>query len=354
VSKASQRPGEQQRAGAAPDFGEAELAPLRALRARYLGAMHGLAACDALAAATQFRRPGSFAPVGDVLGGGPFDLPRGAWSDDTAMALCLAESLLEQGDCDAADQRLRYRRWQREGYLSATGQCLGITAATAQALTGAGATGAGVVAAGAPGPALQAGPAPGEALSRLLPLVLRGWPTPARLPEWAVASARVTSASRITHDAARVLVHMLHAALLGAPPARVLRHDPRRYAADPLCAPVEQLAAGSAQLRPEPRGVQALDVLALARWCFASTTSFRAGALQAANLGGDSDMVCAIYGQLAGLHYGHAAIPRGWRLALAHPELLGDIADRLLREALVALDEAVAGEAPPLAARGRA
>ena len=81
--------------------------------------------------------PGTFAAVGDLLGGGPFDLPRGAWSDDTAMALCLAESLVERGAFDAPDQLKRYTRWQREGYRSATGQCLGITAATARALAAA-------------------------------------------------------------------------------------------------------------------------------------------------------------------------------------------------------------------------
>ena len=59
--------------------------------------------------------PGSFAAVGDMLGGGPFDLPRGAWSDDTAMALCLAESLVARGSFDARDQLERYTRWQREG-----------------------------------------------------------------------------------------------------------------------------------------------------------------------------------------------------------------------------------------------
>ena len=62
----------------------------RTLRDRFQGALLGLAVGDALAAHTQFRKPGSFAAVGDLLGGGPFDLPRGAWTDDTAMALLLA------------------------------------------------------------------------------------------------------------------------------------------------------------------------------------------------------------------------------------------------------------------------
>ncbi|EQD71609.1 ADP-ribosylation/Crystallin J1 [mine drainage metagenome] len=89
------------------------LSAARALRERFLGALLGLAAGDAVAAATQYRRAGTFAPVADLLGGGPFGLPRGGWSDDTAMALCLAESLLECGGFDPFDQVERYRRWQR-------------------------------------------------------------------------------------------------------------------------------------------------------------------------------------------------------------------------------------------------
>jgi ADP-ribosyl-[dinitrogen reductase] hydrolase len=325
-------------AGEGHDFSEAELAPLRELRARYQGGLQGLAACDALAAATQLRRPGSFAPVGDLLGGGPFDLPRGAWSDDTAQALCLAESLLESRGCDLDDQRARYRRWQLEGHLSATGQCLGISAAMADSL----ARGPAAVAADALPSRAAPGGAPGEALSRLLPVVLRAWPEPALLQRWAADSARATTESRLTIDACRVLAAMLQAALLGASPARVLRHDARCYAADPLCEPVAALAASNPEQRPAPLGSQALDALAQARWCLATTRTFRAGALQAANLGGDSDLACAIYGQVAGLHYGFDAIPRGWRIALAHGELLAGFADRLLAEALVALD---AGEA---------
>ena len=97
----------------------------RTLRERFQGALVGLAVGDALAAHTQFRKPGSFAAVGDLLGGGPFDQPRGAWTDDTAMALLLAESLLEREGFDAHDQVQRFARWQREGYGSATGQCVG-------------------------------------------------------------------------------------------------------------------------------------------------------------------------------------------------------------------------------------
>jgi hypothetical protein len=106
---------------AEPDQSGLDLDATRVLRDRYLGSMLGLACGDAMGASLQFRKPGQFAPLADLLGGGHWQLPRGAWTDDTAMALCLAESLLEMDGFDAADQVRRYRRWQHDGHLSSTG-----------------------------------------------------------------------------------------------------------------------------------------------------------------------------------------------------------------------------------------
>ncbi len=322
----------------AAEFTETELAPVRGLRERFQGAMQGLALGDALAAATQFRRAGSFAAVGDLLGGGPFDLPRGAWSDDTAMALCLAESLIERGVFDASDQLSRYTRWQREGYRSATGQCLGITASTARALGAAHWHGR---------PPPESGDALGleaEPLSRVAPIVLHFFAAPEEAVAAAAEAARLTSQSPLVLDACRLLAAMLHAALRGEPRERVLAPRPSLFGAHPLRDAVAALAT-----RPMDAGRKspaadggALAVLELARGCLAGSATFREGALRAANLGGDSDVIGAVYGQLAGALYGVAGIPRPWRQALAHSELIADLADRLLQSALVDLGESVA------------
>ena len=314
---------------------EAELAPVHGLRQRFQGAMVGLAVGDALAAATQYRRPGSFAPVGDLLGGGPFDLPRGAWSDDTAMALCLAESLAECAGFDAVDQLKRYGRWQREGYLSATGQCLGVTAATARALAAApwrppSLAGVQVMA------ALDA-----EPLSRVAPVVLHAFAAPEQAVALAAEAARLSCQSPRVSDACRLLAAMLHAALRGAPRERLLAPRADVFGARPLHAEVAAIAARiyGADYQPPPADGGALAVLDLARWCLASTGSFRDGALRAVNLGGDSDVIASVFGQLAGAHYGVAAIPLSWRQALARAELIGELADRLLRNALIQIGE---------------
>jgi ADP-ribosyl-[dinitrogen reductase] hydrolase len=69
-----------------------------------------------------------------MTGGGPFDLKPGQWTDDTSMALCLAESLIESRGFDPADQMRRYVHWYRDGYLSSTGRCFDIGMTVAQAL----------------------------------------------------------------------------------------------------------------------------------------------------------------------------------------------------------------------------
>ncbi len=292
-----------------PLFDAAALAAARALRERFLGALMGLAVGDAVGAATQYRRPGTFTPVADMLGGGPFALPRGAWSDDTAMTLCLAQSLLECERFDPADQVERYRRWQRDGHLSATGQCLGITASTARALAVAGWRHQPF--SGSHDPA-QLDPEP---LSRVAAPVLFAFAVPAEAERLARESARTTCQANTVLNACADLARALLAALHGEPKARIL-----------------------AEQRPAPAGSAGKGVtraLAGAFEAFAATGNFRAAVLHAANLGGDSDVTAAVCGQLAGAFYGASAIPAPWREALLRTSLIEAFADRFLAHALV-------------------
>jgi hypothetical protein len=111
------------------------------LRDRYRGALLGLAAGDALGTTLEFERPGTFAPLTDLVGGGPFGLQPGQWTDDPSMALCLAESLVECQGFDPCDQMERYLQWYRHGYLSSTGTCFDIGVTTRTALKRFDATG---------------------------------------------------------------------------------------------------------------------------------------------------------------------------------------------------------------------
>jgi ADP-ribosyl-[dinitrogen reductase] hydrolase len=99
---------------------------------RFRGALLGLATGDAVGTTLEFKPPGSFRPITDLVGGGPFGLQAGQWTDDTSMALCLAASLVECQGFDPADQMRRYVRWMREGYMASNGRCfdIGMTWAT--------------------------------------------------------------------------------------------------------------------------------------------------------------------------------------------------------------------------------
>jgi ADP-ribosyl-[dinitrogen reductase] hydrolase len=88
---------------------------------------------DALGAAVEFRSPGSFAPVTGYRGGGPHGLSAGEWTDDTSMALALADSIATIG-WDLNDQAERYVRWWKTGEYSVNGRCFDIGITTRSAL----------------------------------------------------------------------------------------------------------------------------------------------------------------------------------------------------------------------------
>src|SRR3954470_13504565 len=179
-------------------------------RARFRGALMGLAVGDAIGTTVEFKPPGSFAPVTDMIGGGPFDLPAGAWTDDTSMALCLAESLVETRTFDPVDQLRRYVRWYRHGHWSSTGECFDIGNATRAALERFERT-------GEPYPGDAAPDAAGNGpLMKLAPVPLAFANDPTAAIEHAGESARTTHGAREAIDACRAFAALLLAALNGA------------------------------------------------------------------------------------------------------------------------------------------
>ena len=73
-----------------------------------------------------------------------------------------------------------------------------------------------------------------------------------------------------------------------------------------------------------------VDTLEAALWAFHSSSCFGEGALLAVNLGNDTGTTAAVYGQLAGAHYGLEGIPAEWLEQLSQRELIEDLARRLL------------------------
>lgn len=300
--------------------------------ARYRGCLLGLAVGDAVGAALEFSPPGTFEPITDMVGGGPFNLRPGQWTDDTSMALCLAESLLARGGFDPADQLRRYVRWWREGHLSSTGACFDIGATTRAALAAFERTGRPYC--GSP----DAGAAGNGSLMRLAPVPLFY----ARQPEEAVAkaadSSRTTHAARAAVDACRCLAGLIVGALRGASKEELTAPGFAPVAGlwerEPLCPEIRAIADGSFRRRnpPEIRATgYAVDTLEAALWAFHRTGDFRSGCLRVVNLGDDADTSGAVFGQLAGACYGERGIPAEWRARLHARDRIASLADRLYR-----------------------
>lgn len=297
---------------------------------RYRGSMMGMAVGDALGASVEFMPPGTFPPLTDMVGGGPHNLMPGEWTDDTSMALCLAESLVERRGFDPADQLRRYLRWYREGYFSSTGDCFDIGLTVRQALDRFAATGCEYCGSTAPDTAGNG------SLMRLAPVPLFY----ARDPRTAIA--RAADSSRTTHaadeavDACRWYAALIIGALNGVPKQELLggewSPDPEYFRAHPLSPAVEEVARGSYRRLQPPRIVGSGYVvrsMEAALWAFHGTDDFAEGCLAAANLGNDADTTAAIYGQLAGAYYGMEAIPVPWHEVIARRGLVLRLADEL-------------------------
>jgi ADP-ribosyl-[dinitrogen reductase] hydrolase len=267
---------------------------------RFRGALLGLAVGDAVGTTVEFMAPGTFEPVRDMAGGGPFGLPAGAWTDDTSMALCLAESLVERRGFDPVDQLERYVRWYREGHWSCTGSCFDIGNATRAALERFERT-------GEPFPGDAAPNAAGNGpLMKLAPVVLAYASRPEDAVRFAAESARTTHGAPEAADASRWFARLLLAALAG--------EDPLAVPVDGTLHPKVVAAAASTREPPAVRGGgYVVDALEAALWALRSTASFEEGVLAAVNLGDDADTTAAIYGQLAGAVYGLEGIPSHWR-----------------------------------------
>jgi ADP-ribosylglycohydrolase len=293
-------------------------------RDRFRGALLGLAVGDAVGTTVEFKPPGTFPRVTDMTGGGPFGLPPGAWTDDTSMALCLAESLLERRGFDPVDQLERYVRWYRDGHWSSTGRCFDIGGATRAALERFARTrepypGDAAPTAGGNGPLMKLAP---------IPLAFAG--DPAEAIRFAALSARTTHGAPEAADACRYFAGLLIGALHGATADTVLEpgHEPVAglWEAEPLHPKVAAIAAGSFYAKEPPAirgGGYVVDALEAALWALRSTRTFEDGVLAAVNLGDDADTTAAILGQLAGALHGVEGIPQRWReRVVMHDEIV--------------------------------
>jgi ADP-ribosyl-[dinitrogen reductase] hydrolase len=293
---------------------------------RLFGMFLGLAIGDAVGTTLEFRSRDSYVHLTDMIGGGPFSLNLGEWTDDTSMALCIAESLKATGQAngtfDTADLMRRFLNWWRFGYCSVTGECFDIGMATRNALYKFEITGDPIAG------STNEYSAGNGSIMRLAPIVLRY----SNDPQAALNAARLQSIT--THGAAEcveaclLMTHVLQAlskgvqlrsALASAPPSQSVK--------------IARISEGSffEKSRDQIRSTgYVVDTLEAALWAVHQSSTFEEAVLIAANLGDDADTVAAVAGQIAGARWGSVGIPERWLATLAWRDEITKLASELI------------------------
>ena len=291
------------------------------MRDRARGALVGLAVGDALGTTLEFSRRGRHPMHTEMTGGGPFHLGAGMWTDDTSMALALADSLINCRGLDATDLMNRFVRWSREGSYSATGACFDIGITTRRALQRFLST---------------ANPLAGDtredtagngSVMRLAAVALHALHDPETCRVLAARQSRPTHGAPQAVEGCMLFAEKIRRAILGDPKEAIL-------AAQPWEGHVAIRAIAAATWRGRSRtkissSGYVIHTLEAALWAVDEASNFEDALILAVNLADDSDTVGAVTGQHAGALYGYAAIPERWLLPLAWRDEIVSIADRL-------------------------
>jgi len=305
------------------------------LHGKFRGSLIGLVVGDATGTTLEFQKPQEgVPPLSDMIGGGCFSLIAGQFTDDSSMALCLAESLIEKQGFDPVDQLARYCLWYREGHLSSNGYCFDIGITTRTAMYQFEKTKEPY-----PGTTCKTKDRAGNgALMRLCPVPLMFANNPRLALENSVNSSKTTHGAKESLDACAVFAAMILGALNGKSKEELLapdfyqKFDKEYFEQNPLCNEVETVIKGSYKHKQPPDikgGGYVVASLEAVLWAFHATTTFKDGLLKVVNLGDDADTTGAIYGQLGGAFYGEEGIPEEWRKRIAWQDIIEVFADEL-------------------------
>ncbi|MBQ9016980.1 ADP-ribosylglycohydrolase family protein [Candidatus Saccharibacteria bacterium] len=288
------------------------------------GAMVGLAVGDALGANWEFWFPPEGLSDSQIeMLDGPY--PAGAWTDDTSMALCLADSLISCSGYDSYDVMERYWRWVFEGYRAYDAKpAADVGGQTREAIEEY------MLRPEVYGMDFRGERAGNGALMRLAPAVIVA-KTVSEAMLLARISARETHFSEVVEASAEIFAAMLFRALSGLPKEEVVKIAELSTGQVFSEVLTEVIMSSSLEYREDLRflGGYTVDALKIAVWGFMNFPDFETGVKEVIKLGGDTDTNAAIYGQLAGAYYGLSGIPLRWRERLLMNEEICGLADKL-------------------------
>lgn len=272
-------------------------------RDRAIGAFIGLAVGDAIGTTVEFKEPGEFEPLTDMIGGGVFRLKPGEWTDDTSMALCLADTLIEKDTVDPFDLMIRFARWYHLGENGSNGKCFDIGTTCVGAIREFEKAKAYTP---APNIAYMSG---NGSIMRLAPVATRWAQDRATAISMAAMQGETTHGSDECRKACETLAGALVDLINGI---------------DPTLPDESKLPVGLV-----PNTGYVVHTMQAAVWAFQTTDNFEDCVLKAANLGGDADTIAAVAGQLAGAKYGLSGIREDWVNKLAQRDHLLKLANEL-------------------------
>lgn len=251
------------------------------LEDKHKGMLVGLAIGDTLGMPLEFKQRGSFKPVETLEAGGPFNLPLGYWTDDTSMALCLADSILDQQGYDSYDVMERYAKWQYEGYRSSTGVCFDIGTQVSAAI------GRYKQQPLVPVSAQRTTSAGNGCIMRLAPVVMASLAAGNNLEatmQLAAVSGRETHFSELAEEATAIFGGLLYKAVSVGNKNEIIQPYEQGNGNTQLL-PIIQHARERSIEELKPTGY-VVDTLEVAVWAFMTTDNFEDGALRAVNMGG--------------------------------------------------------------------
>ena len=273
-----------------------------------VGSFLGLAVGDALGSTLEFTKRTSSSPLHtEILGGGPFKISPGSHTDDTCMAMAMATSLLERNCFDPVHVMDEFLKWYKQGKYSPSGKCDDIGNTVKEALL----TWDGDRLTPFCGRTEEYKSGNGG-IMRLAPIIIWNRNSSQNALIYAVLQSMLTHSSEYCIQYAKLLASILWHGTL----------DPKV---------IEDL-----QLLDLPKGANwptaggdVMSSMKAAVWSIRTTATFEDAVIKAVNLGGDSDTVGAITGQIAGRIYGHEAIPNRWKDTLIAREQIETLASRL-------------------------
>jgi ADP-ribosyl-[dinitrogen reductase] hydrolase len=259
-----------------------------------LGAVVGLAIGDALGTTLEFsQNPSADESTWhtEMTGGGPFCLQPGGWTDDTSMALAIAQAYCEYGSFNPTLIGNNFVEWYRNGAFSHTGTCFDIGYTTRKALDRIDLNLNGLSPYQGDTDRQSSG---NGGIMRLSPCVVANH----RHLEAAISDS--VNQSRITHASPECI---LYAELL----AKVI------FYGDPFISDVEDYVLQDNTSWDDLKSTGYVkDTFTCAMWTARNTSSFEECLIKTVNRQYDADTTGAVAGQIAGAMYGLSGIPQKW------------------------------------------